>query len=384
MNEPERHNRSQSSVARMSLAAAALTIATASSGCARYSSHTNLSDFKCSFPGATFPGYYADGFCPGFKAPVAAPPPAFQSKLASTKNDDGLKSPFVAVQARKGVTDADSVTTLPIELAPGFRVDVTCGIFVEKLAPGVSGGMIGLEIVGADRATDLSAIYAERSSSPAGLTVRVVTQDGIQGTERFLPDATQVDLRAQSTGSAIDFSYRDSGGPSDFFSPLATVSTVSQGPWYPVTAVYDIDSKGQVGFTNLSIPVTGVAAKPKDAADPKTHSIDQIMTGVRLAMVGLATLNSGPPSQQLADNASFSFSQAMGAFTTALNDLDSFDGPQAERARKALDKAWRLCGSTGRALGVDPPEREVPLQLKSFAGKLMPLAKTALENIRRL
>lgn len=292
---------------------------------------------------------------------AAAPGDTTRVSFVATRNESGLRSKFVSVQARPKRQDADLVTLLPFTLGPGFDVSETTGIFRDKLAGPVEGGFFGIEVFGADTKTESYALYAALASNPDGMVLTAVTHDGIVGSERRIDGIDQVDLRIREAGGTVYFEFRTA----TFWSPLASTPLVGAGPLMLANAVYDIDAKGEVGFTNLDVAALGTVSGKRAASTPKQIAADELSEGMRHVLRALSTLNRDDPSTIVATAASFQFRDAADAFAAGRDALAGLAGRDAERARGALDKLWKLCARTGVELTVDPAAVVVPRVLRT-------------------
>ncbi|MCE9636729.1 MAG: hypothetical protein K8T90_13580 [Planctomycetes bacterium] len=265
------------------------------------------------------------------------------------------------MQARPKRQDADSVSLLPFTLGPGFDVAETTGIFRDKLAGPVEGGLFGIEVFGADTKTESYALYAALASNPDGMVLTAVTHDGIVGSERRIDGIDQVDLRVREAGGTVYFEFRIAS----FWTPLANTPLVGAGPLMLANSVYDIDAKGEVGFTNLDVSSLGTVSGKRGASTPKQIAADELSEGMRHVLRALTTLNRDDPSTIVAAEASFQFTDAANAFASGRDALAGLAGRQAERARGALDKLWKLCARTRVELTVDPAAVVVPRVLRT-------------------
>jgi hypothetical protein len=244
------------------------------------------------------------------------------------------KNRYFEFEAKKGKTATQGSVVMPCDLWLPFRWEVTGGVFDLDRLGETDGAILGTELDG--RGAWPPVIYYGISAevSLGGLNAYAYTHNSSNSIgAHFFADATRLDFAIEADGALLLFLARRTGDSS--WTTIAThpfpVQTTALNP---SVGVFNMDSKGRVGFDDFQLIFNGLSQTPLSAQQEVARLIWEGSAGIISSLHGL---DGGAPNFPTAEGALGT--SYLGLEAALLANESVTDSKIRKKAKSYLEKA---------------------------------------------
>jgi hypothetical protein len=197
------------------------------------------------------------------------------------------KNRYLELRAKKGKVGAQGALVMPCDMWMPFRWEVTGGVFDPDYAAQTDGAILGTELDG--RGSWPPTIYYGISAqyTGGGLNAYAYTHNSSSPIgSHYFAGVTRLEFAIEADGANIMFYARPKGSSS--WTTLGTYPLTNQTvPLNPAMGVFNMDSKGRVGFDDFRLVTNGVSPTPLSSQQTVARLIWESSVGIVGSMHGL-------------------------------------------------------------------------------------------------